>query len=381
MTAKPLKEGVEKEILPKMYELVGTEDIITIKTNQQGIPYKIMWRNGSVTFFLSAEQDDKVFEGSTIDYAAFDEPMRRHIYVATRRGLMKSGGHIWWAMTPLDEPWVYDELFTRWQSGHKEIEVFEGESGENVHISKEERASFRDTLYEDEIETRIHGKFRHLSGRVIKSYDPGRHRIEGFDIPRHWPVYLSIDPHRRKPHAALFLACAPTDVFYVCNEIYLDTGIKDFGLLCLDIMTQYNMVSQVIDTSAQEDGWTKDSGRELLANCVDEGVGLRTQLAQKKNKISFGIMMINQLYRDDRLFVMDHCRRIHREQMLHVYRKSRSGDRVLEAPEDRFNDMIANMRYILAERPGYHGRPEIKDRPKPYQRFEKEEPYRLLRPY
>jgi len=353
-------------------ELVGSRDISAIKKNSQGIPYKIIWRTGSVTFLLSAEQDDKVFEGSTIDYAAFDEPFRRHIYIATRRGLLKAGGHIWWSMTPLDEPWVYDELYQKWREGHQEIEIFEGKEGENVTVSKEERDSFKDSLYDDEIETRIHGRFRHLSGRVIKSYDPDIHRIEGFDIPRHWPVWMSIDPHRRKPHAALFLTCSPQDAFYVCNEIFVDTGIKEFGRLCMDLAAQYMMVDYLIDTSAQEDGWDKNSAREIL-----ESVGLRTNLAQKKNLFNSMIMQINQMFRENRLYIMKHCQRTHREMMLHVYKKSRSG--ILETPEDRFNDMIANMRYIFAVRPSYTSRAEIKNRPVPYRRFPTEKEKPLLR--
>ena len=119
------------------------------------------------------------------------------------------------------------------------------------------------------------------------------------------------------------------------------------------------MVEQLIDTSAQEDGWEKQSAREDL-----EKIGLRTNLAQKKNLMNSMIMHINQLYKHNRLYIMKHCTRTHREQMLHVYKKSRTG--IMETPEDRFNDMIANMRYIFAVRPGYTSRAEIKDRPVPY---------------
>jgi hypothetical protein len=362
VTAKALKEGVEKDFLPKFEEVVGSRDIQAIKNNAQGVPYKIIWRTGSVSYMMSAEQNDKVFEGSTIDWAWFDEPFRREIFVAVRRGLMKAGGHLWWTMTPLDEPWIYESLYEKGVEGHPDIDVFEGDPGENKHIKDEDRESFWSTLTEDELQSRKFGKFAHLSGRVIKSYNYMVHRVPSFDIPKHWPVWGCIDPHTRKPHAALFLACAPTEAFYVCNEVFIEDTIKEFGMIVRDIASQYRMVDFLIDTSAQEEGWDKQSAREILA-----GVGLHTRLAQKKNKYKSGIITLNQHFNDQKLFVMEHCRRTDRELRLHVYKKSRSSTgKVLEEPEDRMNDMIANLRYIFAERPDFSGPSQIKTREIPY---------------
>ena len=307
VTAKALKEGVEKDILPKFREIVGTDDIVDIRPNNQGVPHKIIWRSGSVTYLMSAEQDDRVFEGTTLDWAWFDEPFRRHIYIAVLRGLQKSGGHLWWSMTPLDEPWIYDEVYTASHEGKdKDIEIFEAQPGENKSIPLENREKFWSKLTEDEMQSRKFGKFAHLSGRVIKSYQPDLHRVPGFDIPKHWPVWLSIDPHRAKPKAVLFLTAAPTEVYYVCNEIFMRCEIKELGALIEELMSQYWMAEQLIDTSAQEEGWEKMSARELLQPFV------KTKLAQKHGKEGSGIILLNQLFSENRLFVMDHCVRTHK---------------------------------------------------------------------
>lgn len=363
ITAKPLKEGVEKDLLPKITELVGSEDIRSIKNNSNGVPHKIVWRTGSVTYMLSAEQNDTVFEGSTIDYAWFDEPFRRSIYIAVRRGLMKAGGHWWWSMTPLDEPWIYDELFTKAQDGMApDMDVFEGSLEENVHVSEEERTRFKEALTEEEIQTRIYGKFKHLSGRVFKSYDPLLHRIPASDISKHWPVWAATDPHTRKPHATLFLACAPNNAFYICNEVYLKDEIEDYGRLLCEIGNQYKLVERLIDTSAQEDDWSRMSAREML-----QKVGWRTKLAQKRGQRKSGILNINQLFSQNRLFVMDHCTRTHKELMLQTYRKSFARDgRLLEEPEKNWDDMTDCLRYIFAERPDFIGPGIIKEQPVPY---------------
>lgn len=349
VTAKPLREGIEKDILPTIRSIVGTEDIVSIKNNPQGFPFKIQWRTGSTSFLMSAEQDDIVFEGTTIDHAFCDEPVRREIYIGLRRGMITTGGHWWMACTPLEEPWIYEELYMNRQPG--KIECFEGASDENVMISDEEKQLFWDILTPEEREARWYGKFRHLSGRVIHAYKPEIHRIQGFDVPYHWPTWMSIDPHKRKPHAALFLTVSPQNIAYVCNEIFLACGIREFGEMCLEIGSQYKMVERLADTSIQEDSWERLSAREILAPLFP------LKLAQKKNKYTSGLLAINQAFKDNTLFVMDHCRRTHREMLTHVYKKSKTN--VLEAPEDRMNDMIANLRYILVERPSYSGAPKI----------------------
>lgn len=351
VTAKSHKDGIEDEILPKLQEVVGSKDIVRIVKDKQGRPSTIHWRSKSITHLMSAEQDDVAFESKTLDLGWIDEPVRRQIYIAIRRGMMKSGGLLWMTATPLDEPWVYDEIYLPGMEGHPDIEVFEGSTDENVYIPKHERDAYFATLTSDEVEARRYGRFAHLSGRVIKSYVRERHLIAPFDIPYHWPVYLSIDPGGNKPHAALWIAVSPQNIKYACNEIYVRDTIKNFGLEVLAINEQYNMADILIDTSAQEQDWDKKSAREIL-----QDIGVDTRLAQKKNLKKSGLLLINQHFQEDQLFVFENCVRLHRELTLYTYQKNkRDTQKILEEPEKKFDDMIDNMRYILVERPDFSG--------------------------
>jgi hypothetical protein len=188
-----------------------------------------------------------------------------------------------------------------------------------------------------------------LSGRVFKEYKAEKHLIPSFDIPSHWPVYCAIDPHRNKPHAVVFLAVSPQNKFYVCNEIYLKCPILKLADHILDIACQYRMEKFLIDTSAQESGWEKESARQLL-----QRGGVRTRLAQKKNLKNSGITIINQSFASDDLFVMEHCRRMHRELTNQIFKKNkRDQQQVLEEPEKKWDDETDCLRYILVERPTY----------------------------
>lgn len=358
VTGQGFNTGIQQIIVPKLKQVVGSGDILRIKNNSQGVPIMIEWRSGSITHLMSSEQDDDVFEGTTVDWAWIDEPVRRNIYVALKRGMLTTGGHLWMTCTPLDEPWIFEEFYTPGVNGSDpEIEVFEGTPDQNVYITQEEKDEFRSRLTEDEMEARWYGKFRHLTGRVFKEYRPDRHRIPAFDIPSHWPVYCAIDPHRNKPQTAVFLAVSPQNKFYICNEIYVKCPILKLADYILDVSAQYSMVMHLIDTSAQESGWEKESARQIL-----QRAGVRTRLAQKKNLKASGITLINQLFASDELFVMEHCRRVHRELTNQVFKRNkRDGQQVLEEPEKKFDETTDCIRYILVERPRYRGRAEHKE--------------------
>jgi len=365
ITAQSMKEGMEKTIMPKLEAVVGSNDIVRIKNNNQGHPTTIYWRTGSVTHLMTAEQKDKEFEGTTVGWCWMDEPMRRNIFIAVKRGMLTTGGHLWMTCTPLDEPWIYEELYIPGKEGtNPDIMCFEGSSDENVRISEAERKEFKALLTKDEIDARWYGKFRHLAGRVFKHFDPDRHIVPSFDVPDHWPVWVSIDPHTGKPHAVLFIAMAPTGVAYACNEIFVDCTPKALAAFILDVESQYNVVNRLIDSSSEDPGWEKISIRTQLRNA-----GVATKLAQKKNLKKPGIILLNQKFKEDELFVMEHCKRFQRELKLQVYVKYKPDRTIkLEEPEKKFDDMTDNARYIFNEDPSYAGMPKVKETGPFYQR-------------
>lgn len=349
VTAKSHKDGIEDEIVPKLKEVIGSKDVEKWGKDKQGRISTIFWRSGSITHLMSAEQDDVAFESKTTDFIWVDEPVRRSIYVALRRGLMKSGGMIYITATPLEEPWMYEEIYLKGEQGHEHIEIFEGSTDENTTIKKEERDLFFDSLTKDEVEARRFGKFKHMTGRVFKNYEQNVHRIENFAVPQHWPVWASIDPHPRKPHAVLWMTIAPNGLKYFCNEIFRCCSIDELADEINYINEQYNMVDIVIDTSAQQDDWRKQSAREMLT-----GKGVFTRLAQKKNVKKSGIILLNQLFKSNQLYVFDNCVRLHKELSLQIYKNNkRDPNNVLEEPMKQLDDQTDNARYILIEKPEY----------------------------
>lgn len=366
VSAQGFQEGIVKNVLPKLEAAVGSEDIKRIQRNSQGIPTSIYWRSGSVTYLMSAEQDDQAFEGITLDYFAIDEPLRRQIYIALSRGLMKSDGHWWWAATLLNEPWIFEDIYLPCKDGKlKSVQIFEGTTDDNTTLSGEAKEEYFSKLSDDEKEVRRLGKPSAMQGRVFKSYDPTKNRIPSFDIPSHWPVYVSIDPHPNKPHAVLFIAVSPNDDLYACNEIFVKCDIYQLAEHIIDIEQQYNVVQRLIDTSAQQDDWSKKSAREMLA---EKPYNIRTKLAQKKNKKKSRISLLNQFLKNahnsqgpgQKFYVMEHCHRLHKEFLYQRYKESkRDKQLILEEPEKKWDDMTDDAGYIITERPRYRGHAKI----------------------
>jgi hypothetical protein len=82
---------------------------------------------------------------------------------------------------------------------------------------------------EDVTDARRFGLFRHLSGRIFKTYTPSVHYIEYekyFDVgvPTSWQHFRGLDFHTFNPWAVVWLAVSPEDEIFVYDEFNPDPG-------------------------------------------------------------------------------------------------------------------------------------------------------------
>ena len=204
--------------LPKN-ELAGSP-----KKGPTGVISKLKFKNGSSIDFLSNEQEDKAFEGWVGNWVWGDEPMRRNVYTACLRGLMSRKGMLWITMTPLTEPWIYDEIFVK--GGNADIDVFHLDIKKNFHISAEEVRKFEEHLTPEEREARLLGKFPHLAGLIHKTFNIKTHCIPSFKIPKDWPRYMALDYHPRKPCSVVWATVNPSDRLYNYEELVVDATVS-----------------------------------------------------------------------------------------------------------------------------------------------------------
>jgi len=118
LMGKNFTKTIPEIILPKLREFL-TPAMLSRKPkkNQQGMPHIFYFKSGAELHLASYDQDADSFEGSLWNGVGFDEPPTREIYMATRRGTMRTRGWIMFCMTPLKNMWVYDEIHVPGQQG------------------------------------------------------------------------------------------------------------------------------------------------------------------------------------------------------------------------------------------------------------------------
>jgi len=217
--AKDFQKGVGEVIIPFLDEWLDESLIKKRQRNPIGVYVKYFLKNGSVFDILSHEQNTESFEGWKGHVAWFDEPPPRDKYIATLRGLVDFRGRNWLTLTPLTQPWIYDEIYTN--TDKNRVHCVTVDMRDNPHLSELAIKEFESSLTEEEKEARLHGRFLHLSGLVYKEFNPVDHIVDDFPIPPLWTRYWAIDPHERTPTAIMWFAVDPKGNHWIYDELWL----------------------------------------------------------------------------------------------------------------------------------------------------------------
>ena len=229
VVASDIQKGIGENIQPWYENFLPKSEIKNIKKYPGGQWSKVYLKNGSTIDFMSYEQESKMFEGWVGDWVQFDEPPPRGIYVACMRGLIRRKGRWWIAMTPLTEPWIYDEIYVKGGVGEDQPDVFTFDITNNRYLSPEEIKDFESHLTEDEKEARLHGRFKHLSGLIYKEMKPEVNCIKSFEIPKDWIRFCAMDFHPRLPCAILWVAIDEKGTAYAYDELWIDRTVKEIS--------------------------------------------------------------------------------------------------------------------------------------------------------
>lgn len=364
-------EQIKNVLIPKLLGdpdkgipgAIPTEEIASVRRNPQGVITEINIKNGSVIHLQSYEQKVDLFESSDNDWAHLDEPPPRPIWVAIQRGLTDRRGRTWLTMTPLKEPWIYDELYTRDDVG---LFYFDIEDNEGFGLTREGIDSFARNLTEDEKEARLRGRYFHLSGLIYKTYGK-QHRIKRFPIPASWPIWFHVDTHPRTPHHAIYVAIGPDNRKYVCAELKnSDTTnkIPPFvdGLRTLEktvLRRSSDDILRLIEPGAQTPDPLQD-GKSIWDAFADLGMRCRPG---SKNRDSGILLMQQELNYDPAMNIyptiafFDDLPGIHFEMTHYMWddyqKKIAEGRTEKQEPKKKNDHFIEGLHRILLEQPVY----------------------------
>lgn len=386
-------------IIPKMRELLPLEIFVKQLEKIQGrVVHRLQFYNGSSIKLMSYQSDPGAWEGPTYHIAAFDEPPPNWAYIATKRGCMKHLAPILFSMTPLEEPWIYDQLFTAESSVHvsreqdlkgvKKTSIFVTtvDLDENPYLDPVAKAEFVRGLDDEQREARQHGRFKHLMGRVYKTFSDDYHMMseESYDAwqkawDRSWPSGFVVDPHDRKPFAMGAFVVTPRDEvvwvwewpsfdFYEAKSC--DLKIEDYAKVLRGAEEQLKLERVVWWWMDPNFGRTRSvaSGRTTQEDFEAHGIWFDTEV---DDDIASGHLQVREWLgkppqKPSRMYWAPHLRNF-RKGMSHYtwenWEKGRSERAPKERPADRYKDFPDLVRYAL--KGGARWIPREWTRPKP----------------
>ena len=379
-------EQVAKVLVPKLVGdpekgvpgAVPTEMLAGVKRNPAGVVTSVHLKNGSTMYLQSYDQDVDLFESADYDWAHFDEPPPRPIWVAVQRGLTDRRGRTWLTMTPLKEPWIYDEIYSRKDVG---LYYFDIEDNVGYGLTREGVDQFASNLTEDEKEARLRGRFFHLTGLVYKDYN-AKLRLKRFPIPAHWGLWFHVDTHPRTPHHAVWIAVAPNQKKYVCGAIKNgDTAnrvVPFIEAVKVYEKTMFNRrvdeVVRLIEPGAQAPDPLHD-GRSIWDEFADHGLRCRPG---SKNRDAGILLMQKELQTspqygiEPNIFFFEDLDGVHFEMMHYIWdewaKKAAEGKTEKQVPKDRNDHWIEGMHRILLDEPycDPSGGAEEREQPRAY---------------
>lgn len=192
---------------------------------------------------FSFDRDVKQGESTTLDWAIVDEPLPEKLWSGLVSRL-RWGGPVFFFMTALDDAaWINARLEDA-KRLNKDVFVVEMDArdcsveyGIRGHMPYAYYDSLAKECDEDDLDARMHGKYKTLSGAVYKKFDVSVHVLSDYMEYHkqcinsgHYNIVQIQDPHPRKPFAIGWYYVFPNGDVVTVSEFPDDTW-KPFHLL------------------------------------------------------------------------------------------------------------------------------------------------------
>lgn len=264
---------IRETIAPALEEWLPKDKYMTLN---KGKNYPASWTTETGWEFdlMTYDQDPKEFESSTLGFIFFDEPPPENIYKASIARLRKGGVCGIFATPLMGSAWLYDEIVAN-PNAQKQYRFFmeaEVEDACKIHgvrgFLDHEQIEKMVAQYKDEdMVSRVFGKFQHLVGLIFKEFDKEVHVFKPFDLNSNdYCVYMSWDTHPREPEAIVWVAVDRKGRKYVVDHLWSDAPTPELVARVKAIDAKYRVVRRFLDPSGFiEDKRTGDSFANRLA--------------------------------------------------------------------------------------------------------------------
>ena len=220
-----------------------------------------LMKNRSRVIFGSATNPESI-ESATAKAAWLDEAgqhqFRREAWEAVQRRLSIHQGRVLITTSLYGLGWLKTELYDRWKSGDKQIEVIQFDSSMNPVFPKEEFERMQGMLPRWKFNMFYRGQYDRPSGLIYDCFDERSCVVGRFPIPENWPIYVGHDFGGSNPAGVFYAQDPATGYFYLWHE-YLPggVGVAEQVAHFKEITKGKNVVKRV-GGSHQEKGWRGD---------------------------------------------------------------------------------------------------------------------------
>lgn len=267
-------------------------DMSKVEVKKNGKPYvnELLFENGSRVIFMFWDQEEMVFESLELDWAVFDEPPPRHIFIALSRGQRTKGSRPWQLIigTPLAAAWLRQEIYEPWEKGERpDVECFRGTTEQNKqNLADGYMEQFGRLLSEEEKKIRFEGQWFDLGGLALKHLiKPEVHYIPRFKIEPHWPVVIAIDPHPVKAHVAVAITKdpkSPAGSAIAIGELKAKATARDFAAQLHAFKRGWKVVDIVCDSLGATDGTGGEGFKSFIEVLNTCGITTRATTYEEK---------------------------------------------------------------------------------------------------
>lgn len=284
---------------------------------------------------LTYDQGYEKWQGGNPDFMWLDEePKDERIFTEARMRMRKKGCEMLITMTPLNgETCVYEHFIANPDPKDK---VFRGSSFDNPFI---DMSAFRG-LTDEEKERRIEGSFRPSTGIVYKEFT-NDNIIDYFDPSdrNEYKIYMGIDFGVSHPTWVIFLAVDRSYNFYIFNELLLkDTTLSDILRDVKQVLKPYKLEFAVRDSASKRE-WLEFQRLWFPTIPADKKSKGINDMSNRRA----GILMINNLLANKKLFIANSCVELIKQLKSHRYK---GWDKDWDVVKEK-DDLLDSMRYII----------------------------------
>lgn len=304
---------------------------------------KVFLKNWCIIHIKTYDQGQENVQGGNPDWMWLDEePVNQDVWGELKARTRTANCEMLITMTPLNGlTGVYEFFF---ENESRELQskcrIYRVNSLDNPYTDK----TWTLWMGDEEYRLRVDGSFENPTWLVYGSFSKWKNVIPYYDPTKDalWvKFYRSIDFWTSHPTAVIFLAQDEDDNLYIYDEIKLaNTELEE-------IVKEINKVSK----GTEFEFFVRDSAAKREGLEIEKRFGLKTTPADKHSKGAndmsnrrTGILMINSLFKEEKLFIAETCTNLIKELSSHYYKDWAKRDWEVIKEND---DLLDAMRYAI----------------------------------